>query len=97
MTGTHSDHTGLQRRAKAPNVDGGAGWVDIRRLLAAEAEIRALGVNRLGLFGSVLRGDADPTAMSTSSSSSRGGPSRLIASSIFPNCSKSGLDGAWNS
>jgi uncharacterized protein len=32
----------------------------IRRLLAAEAEIRALGVNRLALFGSVLRGEARP-------------------------------------
>ena len=32
----------------------------ILRLLAAEAEIRALGVNRLALFGSVLRGEARP-------------------------------------
>lgn len=32
----------------------------IRCLLAAEAEIRALGVNRLALFGSVLRGEARP-------------------------------------
>jgi uncharacterized protein len=32
----------------------------IRRLLAAEAEIRALGVNRHALFGSVLRGEARP-------------------------------------
>jgi uncharacterized protein len=32
----------------------------IRRLLAAEAEIRALGVKRLALFGSVLRGEARP-------------------------------------
>ena len=32
----------------------------IRRLLAAEAEIRALGVNRLALFGSELRGEARP-------------------------------------
>jgi len=30
------------------------------RLRAAEAEIRALGVRRLALFGSVLRGDARP-------------------------------------
>ncbi len=30
----------------------------IRRIMAAEAEIRALGVHRLALFGSVLRGDA---------------------------------------
>ena len=32
----------------------------IRCLLAAEAEIRALGVSRLALFGSVLRGEARP-------------------------------------
>ena len=32
----------------------------ILRLLAAEAEIRALGVNRLALFGSVLRDEARP-------------------------------------
>ena len=32
----------------------------IRRLLAAETEIRTLGVNRLALFGSVLRGEARP-------------------------------------
>jgi predicted nucleotidyltransferase len=32
----------------------------IRCLLDAEAEIRALGVSRLALFGSVLRGDARP-------------------------------------
>jgi len=30
------------------------------RLVAAEAEIRALGVERLALFGSVLRGEAGP-------------------------------------
>jgi predicted nucleotidyltransferase len=32
----------------------------IRCLLAAEPEIRALGVSRLALFGSVLRGEARP-------------------------------------
>jgi predicted nucleotidyltransferase len=32
----------------------------IERLLASEAEIRALGVERLALFGSVLRGTAGP-------------------------------------
>jgi len=32
----------------------------IERLTAAEPEIRALGVARLALFGSVLRGDARP-------------------------------------
>lgn len=32
----------------------------IRRLLEAEPEIRALGVARLALFGSVLRGEARP-------------------------------------
>jgi predicted nucleotidyltransferase len=32
----------------------------IERLLAAEAEIRRLGVRRLALFGSVARGDARP-------------------------------------
>jgi len=32
----------------------------IQRLLAAEAQIRALGVSRLALFGSVLRGEARP-------------------------------------
>lgn len=31
----------------------------ISRLRAAEPEIRALGVERLALFGSVLRGEAD--------------------------------------
>ncbi len=30
------------------------------RLVACEAEIRALGVSRLALFGSVLRGEARP-------------------------------------
>src|SRR2546422_3234641 len=32
----------------------------IRRLQAAEAEIRQLGVRRLALFGSVVRGEARP-------------------------------------
>lgn len=32
----------------------------VRRLEAAEPEIRALGVQRLALFGSVLRGEARP-------------------------------------
>ncbi|MEQ9398177.1 MAG: nucleotidyltransferase family protein [Longimicrobiales bacterium] len=32
----------------------------IRRLEEAESEIRALGVERLALFGSVLRGEARP-------------------------------------
>jgi len=32
----------------------------VRCLLASEAEIRALGVRRLALFGSVLRGEAGP-------------------------------------
>jgi predicted nucleotidyltransferase len=32
----------------------------IKRLLASEGEIRALGVERLALFGSVLRGEARP-------------------------------------
>jgi uncharacterized protein len=32
----------------------------IARLVASEAEIRALGVERLALFGSVLRGEARP-------------------------------------
>lgn len=32
----------------------------IQRLLAAEAEIRRLGVRRLALFGSVARGEARP-------------------------------------
>ena|SRR6266536_3212566 len=32
----------------------------VRRLVASEPEIRALGVRRLALFGSVLRGDAVP-------------------------------------
>jgi uncharacterized protein len=32
----------------------------VRRLTAAEPRIRALGVRRLALFGSVLRGDARP-------------------------------------
>jgi uncharacterized protein len=32
----------------------------IERLRLVEAEIRALGVDRLALFGSVLRGDAGP-------------------------------------
>jgi predicted nucleotidyltransferase len=32
----------------------------IKRLLASAAEIRALGVARLALFGSVLRGEARP-------------------------------------
>lgn len=34
--------------------------VAIERLRAVEAEIRALGVDRLALFGSVLRGSAGP-------------------------------------
>lgn len=32
----------------------------IKRLTAAEAEIRGLGVERLALFGSVVRGEARP-------------------------------------
>lgn len=32
----------------------------VQLLVASEAEIRALGVERLALFGSVLRGDAQP-------------------------------------
>lgn len=32
----------------------------IRRLTAAESEIRGLGVERLALFGSVVRGEARP-------------------------------------
>lgn len=32
----------------------------VRRLVASEAKIRALGVQRLALFGSVLRGEAGP-------------------------------------
>jgi hypothetical protein len=32
----------------------------VRRLVTSEAEIRALGVQRLALFGSVLRGEAGP-------------------------------------
>ena len=32
----------------------------VERLVAAESEIRALGVERLALFGSVLRDDARP-------------------------------------
>lgn len=32
----------------------------VERLVAAEAEIRTLGVERLALFGSVLRGQARP-------------------------------------
>lgn len=32
----------------------------IERLMASEGEIRALGVQRLALFGSVLRGEARP-------------------------------------
>lgn len=32
----------------------------IERLMASEPEIRALGVERLALFGSVLRGEARP-------------------------------------
>jgi uncharacterized protein len=32
----------------------------VRRLVASEREIRALGVRRLALFGSVLRGEARP-------------------------------------
>ncbi|MGH7335048.1 MAG: nucleotidyltransferase family protein [Candidatus Rokuibacteriota bacterium] len=32
----------------------------VERLLASESEIRALGVQRLALFGSVLRGEARP-------------------------------------
>jgi uncharacterized protein len=32
----------------------------IRRLLAAEAEIRRFGVRRLALFGSIVRGEASP-------------------------------------
>ena len=32
----------------------------VARLMASEAEIRALGVQRLALFGSVLRGEAGP-------------------------------------
>jgi hypothetical protein len=32
----------------------------VRRLVASEPEIRALGVRRLALFGSVLRGEARP-------------------------------------
>lgn len=31
-----------------------------QKIRAVESEIRALGVERLALFGSVLRGDADP-------------------------------------
>ncbi|MDZ4803778.1 MAG: nucleotidyltransferase family protein [Candidatus Eisenbacteria bacterium] len=34
----------------------------IARLVAAEPEIRALGVQRLALFGSVLRGDSTPAS-----------------------------------
>ncbi len=34
----------------------------IRRLVAAEREILSLGVGRLALFGSVLRGDAGPNS-----------------------------------
>ena len=34
----------------------------IAALVAAEPEIRALGVQRLALFGSVLRGEATPTS-----------------------------------
>jgi len=32
----------------------------VERLVASESEIRALGVERLALFGSVLRGEARP-------------------------------------
>lgn len=32
----------------------------VKRLVASEPEIRALGVQRLALFGSVLRGEARP-------------------------------------
>jgi predicted nucleotidyltransferase len=32
----------------------------VRRLIASESDIRALGVRRLALFGSALRGDAGP-------------------------------------
>ena len=32
----------------------------VRRLVASEPDIRALGVQRLALFGSVLRGEARP-------------------------------------
>jgi hypothetical protein len=32
----------------------------VKRLVASEPEIRALGVRRLALFGSVLRGEARP-------------------------------------
>jgi predicted nucleotidyltransferase len=32
----------------------------VRRLVASEARIRGLGVQRLALFGSVLRGEAGP-------------------------------------
>ena len=32
----------------------------VKLLMAAEPEIRALGIERLGLFGSVLRGEAQP-------------------------------------
>jgi hypothetical protein len=32
----------------------------VERLVASEGEIRALGVQRLALFGSVLRGEASP-------------------------------------
>lgn len=32
----------------------------VRRLVASEPEIRALGVERLAMFGSVLRGEARP-------------------------------------
>ena len=32
----------------------------VRRLVASEPQIRALGVQRLALFGSVLRGEAHP-------------------------------------
>jgi predicted nucleotidyltransferase len=34
----------------------------VNRLLASEPEIRALGVQRLALFGSVLRDEARPTS-----------------------------------
>lgn len=67
-------------------------------LAASESEIRALGVARLTLFGSVLRGDARLlTATLTSSCSSPLAPRRSIAFLRLPSFLRNFSAIEWNS
>ena len=58
----------------------------IERVSACEAEIRALGVSRLALFGSVLEERRTPTAMSIFSCNSSRARRPMTAFSRYRNC-----------